>query len=178
MPDIPCGEDRAFVEALLAHDFVVRHDPDLVVVTSGRLQGRAQGGVADTIRMRCDAPDSLCDERLEQVDRVVARALLRKRLRRLRGADRSVAVWRLACALSIDAETALRIAGLPGFGAMHAALEAASPRLAYRPLRPAELPLQIRRAEILAAALRSYVAETKIEPAMPTLERPMLEACN
>ena len=80
MPAIPLGEDRAFVEAMLAHDLVVRHDPNLVVVTSGRLQGRAKGGVADTIRLRCDLPDSLCDDRLERLERVVARSMLRRRL--------------------------------------------------------------------------------------------------
>ena len=85
MPAIPLGEDRAFVEAMLAHDLVVRHDPNLVVVTSGRLQGRAKGGVADTIRLRCDLPDSLCDDRLERLERVVARSMLRRRLRRLHG---------------------------------------------------------------------------------------------
>ena len=158
MPDIPCGEDRAFVEAVLAHDRVVRHDPDLVVVTSGRLLGRARGGVADTIRLRCDAPDSFCDDRLERLERVVARALLRRRLRRLHAAGRRNAVRRWVRALSVDAETSLRIASLSAFGAIYAALETASPRLGYRPLRPAALPSQIGRARLLVAVLRAGAA--------------------
>ena len=170
MPDIPCGEDRAFVEAVLAHDRIVRHDPDLVVVTSGRLLGRAKGGVADTIRLRCDAPDSFCDDRLERLERVVARALLRRRLRRLHAAGRQTAIWRWVRALSTDAETAQRIAGLPAFGAVYAALETASPRLTFRPLRPAGLPSQIVRARLLVAALRSRNA--RIVPAVVDMPLP------
>ena len=54
MPDMPTGEDRAFVDAVRAHDFIVRHTADVEVVTSGRLDGRALGGVADTIKLRCN----------------------------------------------------------------------------------------------------------------------------
>ena len=161
MPDLPCGEDRAFVDAMLAHDRIVRHDPDLVVVTSGRLTGRAKGGVADTIRMRCDAPDSLCDDRLESLGRVVARALLRRHLRRLHARSQGVALCRRARALGINAASARRMAGLAAFGAMHVALETASPRLGYRPLRPAALPRQIRRAGLLAAVLRATIGRTR-----------------
>ena len=160
MPDIPCGEDRAFVEAMLARDRVVRHDPDLVVVTSGRLLGRAKGGVADTIRLRCDAPDSVCDDRLEPLARVVARALLGRRLRRLHVAGRRGALRRYARALAVEAGAAARIAGLPAFGAVRAALEAASPRLTYRPLRPAELPRQIRLAKALVKGLAALASVT------------------
>ena len=123
MPDIPLGEDRAFVEAMLAHDLVVRHDPNLVVVTSGRLQGRAEGGVADTIRLRCDLPDSLCDDRLERLERVVARSMLRRRLRCLHGRGCRAGLERWARALALDAESARRIAEEPGFGRMHAILK-------------------------------------------------------
>ena len=174
MPDIPCGEDRAFVEAMLAHDRVVRHDPGLVVVTSGRLLGRAKGGVADTIRLRCDAPDTPCDDRLERLERVVARALLRRHLRRLHAAGyrNSLRLW--ARALSVEASTASDLAGLPAFGAFHAGIEPASPRLAYRPLRPAELPRQIRRASHLAAALRAR-SKSAISLAPNTLEKPALK---
>ncbi len=154
IPDIPCGEDRAFVDRLLASDLVVRHDPDLVVVTSGRLLGRAKGGVADTIRLRCDHPESLCDDRLEPVGSVVSRALLRRRLRRLHRDGQRAALRRRARALGIDGVNATRIAGLSTFGAMHAALESASSRLGYRPLRPADLPRQIRRARMFVALLR------------------------
>ncbi len=43
-PPLAVGEDRAFVSSLLTSDALVRHDPDILVVTSGRLDGRAPGG--------------------------------------------------------------------------------------------------------------------------------------
>ena len=154
MPDIATGEDRAFAEAVLAHDLVVRHDPDIVVVTSGRLEGRAKGGVADTIRLRCDLPESLCDDRLERIHRVVARALLRRRLRHLHARGRVSSLERWVRALSLDEVTSRRLANETSFGRLHAALEALSPRLAFSPLRPSALQLQIRLAKIVVHVVR------------------------
>ena len=168
MPNIPCGEDRAFIEAVLAHDLAVRHDPDLVIVTSARLQGRAKGGVADTIKQRIEAPDSVCDERLENVERVVGRALLRRRLRRLHDAGQRGAVYRWVRLLGVNEEAATCIAELGAFGAIHAALEAASPHLTYRPLRPTALPRQIGRARLLATILRRTAGGTRMAGSAPT----------
>ncbi len=67
MPEIPLGEDGAFVAALLEQGFRVRHDRAVMVWISARLTGRAAGGVADTIRSRCEEPDALCDARMEAV---------------------------------------------------------------------------------------------------------------
>ena len=165
MPDVPLGEDRAFVEALLAHDLVVRHDPDLVVVTSGRLQGRAVGGVADTIRRRCDAPDSVCDDRLERLERAMFRAILRRQLRHLHGLGRRGTIRLLARAVGAPSDMARRAAGSAGFGRLHALLETTGKRLAYRALRPAELPRQIRRAEMALRVLYTVAdRRTRGEP--------------
>ena len=65
MPEIPLGEDGAFIARLIAHGKRVRHAPDVCVTISARLTGRAPGGVADTIRSRCEEPDALCDARME-----------------------------------------------------------------------------------------------------------------
>jgi GT2 family glycosyltransferase len=57
---IPClamGEDRAFFRALRRIDAKIRHSPDVQVVVSGRTEGRAKGGMADTIRRRMVCPD-------------------------------------------------------------------------------------------------------------------------
>jgi hypothetical protein len=61
LPCIAFGEDGALVAALERGGMRVRHDPVVRVVTSGRIVGRAQGGVADAIRIRCYFPDALCD---------------------------------------------------------------------------------------------------------------------
>lgn len=71
MPELARGEDRAFVAALVAAGARVRHEPAIMVVTSGRLIGRAIGGAADTMRLRAEQPDAPCDERLQTVIRTV-----------------------------------------------------------------------------------------------------------
>jgi len=58
LPFPASGEDQALTAVLLRHDIPIRHDPDIVVVTSARLEGRARGGVADTMRMQCQHPDT------------------------------------------------------------------------------------------------------------------------
>ena len=129
MPDLVAGEDRAFVDAIRARDLVVRHDPTIEVVTSGRLDGRAIGGVADTIRLRCDVPESPCDDRLERLHTAVARSLWRRRLRRLHEKGRLDAIWSWAKPLAISRHIAREIADMPFAGQALAAIEAASPRL-------------------------------------------------
>ena len=156
MPAIPTGEDRAFVDAVRAHDFIVRHAPDIAVVTSGRLDGRALGGVADTIKLRCVVPESPCDDRLERVHQLITRSMWRRRLRHLHAEDRLGDTWRWAPYLSIRRPVAREIAVLACFGAAHKAVEAASPRLAYQPIRPKDLPRQISRAAFVVRAMRAF----------------------
>lgn len=154
MPALPLGEDRAFVAALLAADARVRHAPDIVVVTSGRLDGRAPGGAADTMRQRCETPESPCDARLEPLWRALFRFAWGRRLRRLHAAGRLGRTGLWAPWLRIGADGARRIAALPTLGARLAAIEAESPLLAPRPLRPDALPRHIRGAHLLLAGLR------------------------
>ena len=85
MPEIPLGEDGAFIARLLEHGLRVRHATDVCVTISARLAGRAPGGVADTIRSRCEEPDALCDARMETFPRSVRRYLWRRRFRRMHG---------------------------------------------------------------------------------------------
>ena len=154
MPDQPAGEDRAFIDALRAKDRVVRHDPDVVVVTSGRLTGRAVGGVADTIRLRCETPDSPCDEWLERLPRAMMRFRLRRRLRQLFETGKLVDTETWAPRLAISRKDARRIAASTHFGEAYAAIEALSQRLDYRPSRPRDLPWQIFLARCTVAVLR------------------------
>ena len=79
MPGIPLGEDRAFHDALARAGARIRHASDVRVVVSGRILGRAKGGMADTIRRRLVAPDTMLDDALEPaLDRVVRLRLRRK----------------------------------------------------------------------------------------------------
>ena len=153
MPDIPLGEDGAFVARLIAHGKRVRHAPDVCVTISARLTGRAPGGVADTIRSRCEEPDALCDARMETFPRCVRRYLWRARFRRLHGAGLLARRTDRAEWLGIAEDDAARIATLPLGHAIDEA-EKASPRLVYRPIGPRDLPGQIRLARAGVPILR------------------------
>ena len=155
MPALPLGEDRAFVACLRARDARVRHAPDIVITTSGRLEGRAQGGAADTMKLRCAEPECPCDERLEALPRAVFRYACRRRLRRLHADGRLGRTRLWAPALGVARDAAREIAALSSADQALAAIEAASPRLAHRPLTPRQLVPQIARARALAALLRA-----------------------
>ena len=154
MPPLAVGEDKAFVSSLLSSDARVRHDPDILVVTSGRLDGRAPGGAADTMKLRCAVPESPCDPRLEPLPRALFRFAWRRRMSGLRASGRlgREALW--APWLGIRTDAARTITHLPTLGAVLAATEAASAMLRYRPLRPAELPRQILHARAVLGLLR------------------------
>ena len=154
MPPLAVGEDRAFVSALLGSDARVRHDPSVVVVTSGRLDGRAPGGAADTMRLRCEMPDAPCDARLEALPRALLRYAWRRRVRSLRASGRLGQIWLWAPWLGIRAADARAVAQAGTTGLALAAVEAISPRLRYAALTPRSLPGQIGNARIVLALLR------------------------
>ncbi|MCJ2032322.1 glycosyltransferase [Methylobacterium sp. J-043] len=172
MPEIPLGEDGAFVGALLQRGFRVRHDRAVLVLISARLTGRAAGGVADTIRSRCEEPDALCDARMEAVPRALHRYVWRARLRRLHDEGRLTRDLAWARRLGIPEGEARRIAALSRVGEIVAAVDRASPRLAYRPLMPRQLPGQIRFARLvlplLRAGLRLRRSAPSARPVAPT----------
>ncbi|MCJ2110081.1 glycosyltransferase [Methylobacterium sp. WL30] len=158
MPEIALGEDGAFVARLLAHGFRVRHDPAVMVFISARLTGRAPGGVADTIRSRCEDPGALCDARLEPVPRALHRYLWRRRLRRLHASGRLGASTAWARRLGIPADEAARIAALPLVGQVVAEAERASPKLKHAPLSVPRLPGQIRLAKAVLPVVRAFAS--------------------
>ncbi|MEP9380639.1 glycosyltransferase family 2 protein [Aquabacter sp. CN5-332] len=148
LPNIPCGEDRALTRALERQDILIRHAPDIVVLTSARLRGRAQGGAADTLRARCEDPDLPSDPSLEPVALAARRFSWRRRLRLLHGwGDLGrKASWRTALQLP---EEAGEWAEEPHFGSFWAHVEDASPRLAPHALRPSEIRPQIAAADMM-----------------------------
>jgi hypothetical protein len=80
--------------ALRASGARIRHAPEVWVTVSGRLDGRAQGGMADTIRARIANPPIWLDDRLTPVSDWV---------RRLEGAGPSLTPRRVAFA-ALDSE--------------------------------------------------------------------------
>ncbi len=65
MPAAPIAEDRRFFAALRETGARIRHAPEIEVVVSGRLIGRAEGGMADTIHRRMARADPYLDDTLE-----------------------------------------------------------------------------------------------------------------
>lgn len=65
MPAAAIAEDRRFFVALAAAGMRIRHAPEIVVTVSGRTMGRAEGGMADTIRRRLQRADPYLDDALE-----------------------------------------------------------------------------------------------------------------
>ena len=65
MPAAPIAEDRRFFAALRETGARIRHAPEIEVVVSGRLIGRAEGGMADTIHRRMGRADPYLDDSLE-----------------------------------------------------------------------------------------------------------------
>lgn len=154
MPDIPSGEDRAFVDALRRRDAVVRHDPDVCVQVSGRIFGRAAGGMADTIRRRLVKLDAQLDDRLEPVTSWVLRHRSRARARIAWATREAGPVEALARRLRIPRAEVRRACALPHFGAAWAALEEASPILVRRRVLVTDLAAEMSAADRALARLR------------------------
>jgi hypothetical protein len=154
LPCVPLGEDKALIAELSRHDARIRFCPDIQVTTSGRLNGRAPGGVADTLRLRSIDPGAFCDEALEPFPDAIRRARWRGRLRHLHQVRGVVGNREWAAGLGIAFHDARGISRAPTFGAAWSAIESASPLLAKRVLTPAELPRQIAGARQALARLR------------------------
>lgn len=107
------GEDRAFAACAERRDWRVRHSARAQVVTSCRLEGRTEGGMAGALRARILDSDPLVDELLDPAAITILRARMRGSLRRR---------WHGA-----------------GFGAAWAALEAQTPELRRERMRLSDL---------------------------------------
>jgi hypothetical protein len=145
IPAIATGEDRAFVKALARMDARIRHDPAITVTASARIHGRAEGGMADTIRRRIRQQDEFADDALEPAGDAYRRVDFRRRARlawRMLRAGRS-APPDLAIDLGIPGELLQHLLKNRFFGAAWAEIETGSPFLRRRRVRFADLPRQI-----------------------------------
>jgi glycosyl transferase family 2 len=139
LPPLPLGEDKALITALFRCDSRIRFAPEIKVVTSGRLFGRAEGGVATTMRSRIECPTSLCDSFLEPLESAFMRSFWRGQIRAIH-----------------------RCRQQSGKGAVHLfseVWESLEPIAAPRklPLSPFDLPINIERAHDALRYLRTKV---------------------
>ncbi len=156
MPAKAVGEDRAFFAALRLIDARIRHAPECHVTVSGRMNGRAAGGMADTIRRRMTAPDSFLDDRLEPADDCARRADLRRRLRSC--LTDPVLLREFAEDIGMEPEWLERRVQAGSFGAVWADIEQNCPMLQRRSVAIADLPEQTARAQELCRSLRENAA--------------------
>ena len=146
IPAIRSGEDRAFVRALWMIDAKVRHDPTIKVMVSGRIVGRAEGGMADAIRRRMVQQDEFTDEQVEPAIRAFHRYDLRQRARLAwHGSPDSA----LAGDLALSRNSLMDSLSHQYFGTAWAALEASSLVLKRERVRFIDLPAEIAAAEAL-----------------------------
>ena len=153
VPAVRSGEDRALVDALRRIDARIRHDPSVTVSVSGRTNGRAAGGMADTIRRRMQCQDSMLDSALEpaanRIRRLVARRLMRAAWNT--PDERGEHLDHLARQLGLPYEQLEGWLTLPYFGTAWAMAEAASPRLKRTLVPRAEVEME-------SAGARSFLA--------------------
>ena len=153
VPAIASGEDRGLIAALRRVDARVRHAPEVHVTVSGRILGRSQGGMADTIRRRLSNPDEFIDDRLEPAAACARRARCRAALRQVyHNAGAGLGV--LAGELSIDRARLAEVLAAPHFGAAWEALERTVPRLRYERVPVCELAAETAKAEAILASLQ------------------------
>lgn len=172
LPPRPVGEDAALTKALDRAGFRVRHSMEVSVATSCRLDGRAQGGAADTMRLRHAVPDAPCDDDLEPALKATRRAIYRGRLRQLLNgeapANRLPRGWRMPEPITQE----LLRSGI-GFEEAWRRLCDGTPILQRgQPLRPSDLPRQIAMANLILRELRRPVSAPTTVPA----GRPRCEA--
>jgi hypothetical protein len=129
-PHVKCCEDRVLIEKLRLVDARIRHAPGIRVKVSGRLEGRAAGGMAETLRRRMRSQDILTDEKLEPAVDAFRRAVAQSRLRQLRQGNEDLAA--LARDLLICPTDMQRFLQLEFYGQAWAAVQATSPGLHRR----------------------------------------------
>lgn len=156
MPAAALAEDRRFFQALRRVDARIRHAPEIQVVVSGRTLGRAEGGMADTIRRRLAAPDPYLDSALEPALACARRATLRHEFRRAHAGlqERAMLMSRLSYGLGLPYTAIVQACAGPCCGGGWAWLEAMSPALRRHQVAVADLPRELAAARRLRGTLR------------------------
>jgi hypothetical protein len=152
LPPAPSREDQAFFRVALRQDARLRHCPDVKVLTSCRMDGRAPGGVAQTLARwsGLGAPNKAWDE----IDSAISAAQifrLRNRLRVAYAADPTgrTSLAGLARQLGLELTTLGRALDASTFGMALEQLETRSPALHPRRVPAGRLAAEIRQAQRL-----------------------------
>jgi GT2 family glycosyltransferase len=151
IPSVSSGEDRAFVDALQRIDARIRHQPAIKVTVSGRIVGRAEGGMADAIRRRMVRQDEFTDAQVEPARHALRRFTLRRRARSAWSSGMMDAA--LASSLALNPSSLREALSTAFFGSAWAEIEGRSPMLRRQPVRFVDLPGELAEADRLLAWL-------------------------
>jgi glycosyltransferase involved in cell wall biosynthesis len=154
VPPLASGEDRALIAKLRSIDACVRHHPQIRVVVSGRIEGRAPGGMADTIRRRMVQQDEFVDECIEPAWRAFHRLRMKRRFTVLWRHPTKPGRQRLARLLAIDLSVVADALASPYLGQGWSQVERATPLLSPRRVRFADLT---RETQIALGIRRSLI---------------------
>lgn len=168
IPAVASGEDRALIAALRGVDARIRHAPEVRVVVSGRILGRAVGGMADTIRRRMTRPDPMLDDRLEPASDCVRRASCRAALRRAYE-HQACDLASLARQLGVSTPWLETILAAEFFGQAWEMAESTAPALRRQSVAVSELPHQMAMAETILRTIRTGSALDVAELGSPSL---------
>jgi glycosyltransferase involved in cell wall biosynthesis len=160
MPCLRSGEDRALIARLRRMDARVRHDPEISVVVSGRIHGRAAGGMADTIRRRIARQDEFVDDRIEPAWLAFERIRIKQRFSLLWRQTTEDRLHQFSKLLAIAPDVVREAVGSPYFGLAWSRIEQASSLLSQRLVRFVELPREMAIArDIYRGLSNQYAAE-------------------
>ncbi len=151
-PRVAACEDRILIEKLRQVDARIRHAPGIRVRVSGRIEGRAIGGMAETLARRRLKQDALTDEKLEPAVDALRRATAEARLRAVRQGDADPTA--LATDLLIGGAEMHRVLRIGFNGQAWAEVQRISPVLRRRRVAFADLQREIRVAGGLRDRLR------------------------
>lgn len=154
IPALPQGEDREFFRALLRIDARIRHPLDIAVTVSGRIVGRAEGGMAETIGRRMMRPDRWLDDRLEPPADAARRAGLRRVVRDAWNGNTTDCLSHISKRLGVTDEWFCAALRCRFFGELWAMIEATSPKLTRRRVLAVTVKSAIQRATAIRDRLR------------------------
>jgi glycosyltransferase involved in cell wall biosynthesis len=154
VPPLPSGEDRALIARLRCVDARVRHHPQIRVVVSGRTEGRAPGGMADTMRRRMVQQDEFVDDCLEPAWQAFHRLRMRRRFTVLWRDPTKPGLQRFARLLAIDPSVLGDALASPYLGQGWSRVERATPLLSPRRVRFADL---LRETQVALEIRRSLI---------------------
>jgi hypothetical protein len=130
------------------------------VVVSGRIEGRAQGGMADTMRRRIVKQDEFVDNRIEPAWAAFYRVRMKRRISLLWHAPTDVRLYQLARLLAIAPKVLKEAVSAPYFGLAWSRVEQASSLLSQRRVRFVDLPREMAIARGIHCRLSNqYAAE-------------------